>query len=152
MKTYFLLTICIFFSYIGIVASQNYGVANGLNYQNDWNSDINNVRQKYQLTQQAKQAQINKIQSSYKQLVDLYNSQSEYKSISSDWHTVTATNGYDFMENRKVYVMNNQVTGYINGEGKTLRITKGGNIINEKTTICTETNLIFELYFGFVQN
>ena len=152
MKLSLFFSCCVLLSSFSMGFSQNAGIAKAFSYEHNWDNDINNLHRNSISYQQAIEARNKKIQSTYKQLVDLYNSQGNYNSVSNGQHTVIATNGYDFMEYRNVLVEDSIVTGYANGEGKTINILKGGKITNEKTTIYLENNSILELYFGFVKN
>lgn len=72
--------------------------------------------------------------------------------IKDGWHSVVASNGYDFCDDRKVYVVNNQITKYVidNWLERTIsfsnQIAQGKSLIKNKKPDGTETGYI-EVYF-----
>ena len=85
-----------------------------------------------------------------------YNLLNNYPKVQDGWNIVSANNGVDFCDVRKVFVENGKVTLYKNGEDENFKVTTGGNIDKCKTTIsyiATSPNgkkswtIICEIYF-----
>lgn len=72
--------------------------------------------------------------------------------ITDGWHNVIATNNYDFCDDRKVYVSNNQVTRYIIDDWEERAVTfsntisQGKGLIKNKRPDGAETEYL-EIYF-----
>lgn len=71
------------------------------------------------------------------QIKEYYNSLKPYlKSTSDGWHDALAMDNSNLCESRKVYVTNNTITTYLNGDGDSLNFNFG-KIIDGKTMIQT---------------
>lgn len=82
----------------------------------------------------------NKINAKKAQIKEYYHSLKPYlKNINDGWHNVIAMDNNDFCETRKVYVTNNSIETYLNGEGNSIKFNYG-KIIDGKSMI----ELIFE--------
>lgn len=82
----------------------------------------------------------NKINAKKAQIIEYYNSLKPYlENINDGWHNVMAMDNKDFCETRKVYVTNNSIETYINGEGNSIKFNYG-KIIDGKSMI----ELIFD--------
>jgi len=86
------------------------------------------------------------------QMTSYYSSLTTYKQVNSGWHKVYVLSvDNSLCETRYVYVENNKITTYMNGESKELSIANTFPIVNAKTMIeliiPEEANSLNTVYF-----
>jgi hypothetical protein len=82
----------------------------------------------------------NKVNAKKAQVKEYYNSLKPYlKNIDDGWHNVMAMDNDNFCDTRKVYVSNNSIITYLNGEGNSIKFNYG-KIVDGKSMI----ELIFD--------
>lgn len=118
--------------------------------QNNYNNNNYNYQdrtQYYALLQQIvdnKQAELDKQREidyqntlgRIQQAKSLYSSLSNFPtSVKDGWHNVIATNGYDFCQERKVYVSNNKITKYVIDDWSNRVVDIANSIENGKSNL-----------------
>lgn len=70
------------------------------------------------------------------QIKSYYSSVSKYpERLGDGWHNVVVMDNYDYCEDRKVFVSNNQITKYFKDDWIERKVTFAGSITNGKTLI-----------------
>ncbi len=109
-------------------------------------------------TQLNEQLKREKVISLTNQVKSLYSSFPKYpEKISDGWHKVISTDNFDFCEERKVFVSNNQITNYIMDDWFERKISYPSNISKGKATVQLvqdDGSIVFaDIYFlEFINN
>jgi hypothetical protein len=139
MKTIVIL-IFVFFSFEGF----SQGLAVDLGYDNR----IQDLRNNQKRLEEAYNTRYTKLKQNYNESIALNNASVTTKTEPTiGTYFVIATNGWDFMDKRKVFVENGVVTKYYGSDGNEILITQGGKISNFRTIIKLSSNLTCELIF-----
>ncbi|MDQ3190583.1 MAG: hypothetical protein M3Q58_03235 [Bacteroidota bacterium] len=139
----------VFIAFGTLLQLQGQGLATGLARDFQSSKRIEDSRRHSSNMELAYKERYNNIRAAYKKKLELnFHSANPQAEPLNGWFTALATNGFDFVENRQVFVENGIVTKYKNGHGESFTILEGGKIQQFRTVIKNSANLTFELLFN----
>jgi hypothetical protein len=69
---------------------------------------------------------------------------------SDGWYKVLATNGNDFVGNRRVYLEHHYVKKFVNGVGEEFVPVRGGEVVDFNSVVMFSDNSVLELFFNIL--
>lgn len=123
----------------------------GLNYRVDFNRFSRENDRNEELDRIAAKKRYNGIKEAYRQALNQNTSRKEPNpNPSNGWYKVLATDGNEFVGNRRVYLEQHYVKKYVNSNGKELEPTRGGEVVDFNTVVMFSDNSVLELFFNIL--
>lgn len=123
-------------------------IEKGLAVDFGYDERIEDLRNNQKRLEEAYKSRYTKLKQKYNESIELNNSSVTSKpEPTSGYYYVVATNAWDFMQKRQVYVENGVVTKYYGVNNSEIPITQGGKISNFRTVIKLNNGVTCELIF-----